>query len=331
MTDGDGGDRADQADEEVDLDPGFDIADAEPSVDPANEVVAPDAGRDPTPDGGEVATETVLPDESAVPDSDDDEVEPVEVLVTLARDGEIDPWDVDIVAVTDAFLARLNETDLRTSGRALFYSSVLLRMKSDEMFADDETDDELEPWEAAMRSDDEPTAGRDPVDALEAEMDRRLERKSTRGSPETLDELVHELREAERDSWWKESREYDTGDEADGFQRGTQEVGYRDDDDRREAGEPTEAEVTGNTHDEEIQGVIDDVRDRLAEHYERDREAVLFAEVRDAGGRPVMTFLALLFLAHDGALRLDQDELFGDLWVRPTPAFGEVRVTPELG
>ncbi|MFB6126386.1 MAG: segregation/condensation protein A [Halolamina sp.] len=327
MTDGEGGDGDPGESDEF----AFELADAEPSVDPENELVA----ADPTPDGGEVAAETVLPEESAVPDSDDGEVEPVEVLVTLAREGEIDPWDVDVVEVTDAFLARLDETDLRTSGRALFYSSVLLRMKSDEMLAaddDEEEAEELEPWEAAMRADDEPTAaGHDPVDALEDEMDRRLDRKSTRGSPETLDELVRELREAERDSWWKESRQYDTSDEPHGFQRGAQEVDYRAGDDRREAGEPTEAEVTGNTHDEEIEGVIDDVRDRLADHYERDREEVLFAEVRDAGGRPVMTFLALLFLAHDGAVRLDQDELFGDLWVRPTAEFGAVSVTPDLG
>ena len=47
----------------------------------------------------------------------DDETEPVEVLVQLARDGEIDPWDIDIVAVTDAFLAEL-ETQPTTSSAA---------------------------------------------------------------------------------------------------------------------------------------------------------------------------------------------------------------------
>ena len=81
----------------------------------------------------------------------DDEVEPVEVLVQLAEDGEIDPWDVDIVQATDAFLAALDETDLRTSGRALFYAAVLLRMKSDALPEPDEEDaeDQLEPWELA--------------------------------------------------------------------------------------------------------------------------------------------------------------------------------------
>jgi len=56
--------------------------------------------------------------------------------------------------VTDKFLAAMDEADLRTSGRALFYASVLLRMKSDVMLdigQDDEPEDDLperEPWEA---------------------------------------------------------------------------------------------------------------------------------------------------------------------------------------
>ena len=59
----------------------------------------------------------------------DEEVEPVEILVQLAEEGAIEPWDIDIVRVTDAFLSKLDEVDLRTTGRALFYASVLLRMK----------------------------------------------------------------------------------------------------------------------------------------------------------------------------------------------------------
>jgi segregation and condensation protein A len=252
-------------------------------------------------------------------DADDGEVEPVEVLVGLAKEGDIDPWDIDIVEVTDAFLDRLDGTDLRTSGRALFYASVLLRMKSDELLAPEAEDDpEPEPWEAAMEG-GAPEADApdfDPVDELEAEMERRLERKSTRGSPETLDELVRELREAERGSWWKESREYDTSASPSGFDRGTQTLDYRTGDDFRVEGEPGEGDVTETTHAEDIETVIDDVRDRLRGQYDAGREEVLFAEISSAGGTPVTTFLALLFLANRGEVRLQQDDVFGDLWVQ---------------
>jgi segregation and condensation protein A len=147
--------------------------------------------------------------------------------------------------------------------------------------------------------------------------------------PQTLDELVRELREAERDSWWKESREYDTSGSPRGFDRGTQTLDYRAMDDLRQDGEPTEHDVTATTHGEEMESTIATVYDVLREQYERGRAEVLFAEIDDAAGSRVRTFLAVLFLDHRGQVRLQQDELFGDLWVQepsaevPDPADGE--------
>jgi segregation and condensation protein A len=256
-------------------------------------------------------------------DEEDGEVEPVEVLVNLAEDGEIDPWDIDIVAVTDAFLAELDEADLRASGRALFYASVLIRMKSDAMLGADEDEPEpLEPWEQAM-SEDAPLDEPDPFSALESEMDRRLERRRARGMPQTLDELVRDLRDAERDSWWKESREYDTSGSPKGFARGTQELDYRGADDMRLEDEPSAADVTGTAHAEQIDDIIDDVFAAVREQYDKGRTEVLYREIATAGGSRVETFLGLLFLAHRGRVRLEQDDLFGDLWIQdPSAATG---------
>lgn len=263
------------------------------------------------------------------PMNEDDVVEPVELLVQLAEEGEIEPWDIDIVEVTDAFLAKLDAADLRTSGRALFYASVLLRMKSDEMLASDEEEEEaFDDWEAelgmgmGMDDPDAPPA-EDPIAGLEAEMERRLERKQARGSPETLDELVRELRDAERDSWWKESREYDTSGSPRGFQRGTQTLDYHSADEFRAEDEPTAEDVTGTAHGEDIEETIDRVYDALDDQYSAGRDEVLFVEIETAGGTRVETFLALLFLSHRGQVRLQQDELFGDLWIRNPAAVGE--------
>ncbi|QFU83313.1 segregation and condensation protein A [Natronorubrum aibiense] len=272
---------------------------------------------------GESAVEDDVDGESGDDAGESEDVEPVELLVQLAEDGEIDPWDIDIVAVTDKFLEALDDADLRTSGRALFYASVLLRMKSDELFAPDEPEEEeLPPWEAPfadegpMDGDDGPAPGFDPVESLEAEMERRLERKHARGKPETLDELVRELRSAERDTRWKESRSYDTSDSPRGYDRGMQELNYHSGDDFRVDDEPTSDDVTHTTHEEDIETVIDDVETALEGQYDRGREEVLYAEIEDVGGSRVMTYLALLFLSHRGRVRLEQDELFGDLWVQ---------------
>jgi segregation and condensation protein A len=253
-------------------------------------------------------------------ETDDDEVEPVELLVNLADDGEIDPWDIDIVAVTDKFLDRLDGADLRTGGRALFYASVLLRMKSDHLL--EEPDEVEEPAETGEFEEfDGPTV--DPFDELEREMDRRLERKRARGMPQTLDELVRELRERERESFWKAHRTYDTSDSPHGYSRGTQTLDYRGADDFRMDDEPTVADVTGTAHDEDMEATINEVYTGLREQYEKGRTEVLFAEIRESGGSTVETFLGLLFLAHRGQVRLQQDELFGDLWVQDPGAVAD--------
>jgi segregation and condensation protein A len=283
--------------------------------------------------GDSVDASEILADAPAEPEPNpEDEVEPVELLVQLAKNGEIEPWDIDIVAVTDKFLAALDEADLRTSGRALFYASVLLRMKSDAMLDDgDEEDAEADepermPWEAPPDEDGRPAY--DPVDALESEMERRLDRKHARGNPETLDELVRELREAERGSWWKESREYDTSESPQGFRRGVQELDYHAGDDLRMDDEPTQAEALGTAHEEDIEATIADVESELDDRYSSGRTEVLYREISDAGPSRVETFLALLFLAHRGAVTLEQDDLFGDLWVcNPDAAEADKAVT----
>ena len=251
------------------------------------------------------------------PGAGEEEVEPVELLVQLAKDGEIAPWDIDIVRVTERFLDRLDDADLRAGGRALFYASVLLRMKSDAMLDEDEPepDPEPEPWET-------PAAEHDPFASLEREIDRRLDRKHARGTPRTLDELVRELRDRERETAWKESRTYDTSDSPAGYARGTQTLDYRSGDDVRLDDEPREADALGRTHDEHMEDIINDVYVALQSHYDGGRDEVLFAEVREAGGSVVDTYLGLLFLAHRGRVRLEQDELFGDLWIQDPGAVG---------
>ena len=265
------------------------------------------------PDGGAPA----IVEEGGAALGIDVEDEPIELLVQLADDGEIDPWDLDIVRLTDKFLDRLDRSDLRTSGRALFYAAVLLRMKSDALMAPDEPEPEPDrmddQWEDAMGG---PMPGGDPIQALEGELDRRLDRKRARGTPETLDELVRELRDVERDSWWKDSRTYDTSASPRGFNRGTQTLDYHASDDFRREDEPTVSDVTGTAHAEDIEATIDDVWAVLKAHFDAGRDEVLFDEVDDAGGSRVQTYLAILFLSHRGEIGLEQVALFDDLWIQ---------------
>lgn len=60
--------------------------------------------------------------------------DPVKMLVDMARRGEIDPWNIDVVEVADRFLEELERAkklDLRISGRVLLYAAILVRMKAE--------------------------------------------------------------------------------------------------------------------------------------------------------------------------------------------------------
>ncbi|HJJ89845.1 MAG TPA: segregation/condensation protein A, partial [Methanocorpusculum sp.] len=111
--------------------------------------------------------------------------EPVEILVLMAERGEIDPWNIDIVEVTDRFLAELDrhrDLDLRVSGRTLFYSSVLLRMKSEYLDPLQENEDVQETSDEVLYTENVDPFFEDtisaralgPVELLEREIVRRI-------------------------------------------------------------------------------------------------------------------------------------------------------------
>ncbi|MBI3889929.1 MAG: segregation/condensation protein A [Candidatus Wallbacteria bacterium] len=58
----------------------------------------------------------------------------IDLLVEMAERNEIDPWDIDIIQVTNRYLLRLDElgqANLPVTGKMFFYAAVLLRMKAE--------------------------------------------------------------------------------------------------------------------------------------------------------------------------------------------------------
>jgi segregation and condensation protein A len=134
--------------------------------------------------------------------------DPVEILVGLAERGEIDPWNINIIEVTDRFLSELErcrQLNLQVSGRTLFYAATLLRMKSEhlELLSDPaeegiDEDDGLygEDYDLALDSETDYHGRLGPIELLEHEIQRRLDRKNLRKSPVTLFELIIELKKS---------------------------------------------------------------------------------------------------------------------------------------
>jgi segregation and condensation protein A len=229
--------------------------------------------------------------------------DPVEILVQMAERGEIDPWHVNIIEVTDRFFAEMEHQrtlDLRVSGRTLFYAATLLRIKSD--FIANEDDDLPDGGESGDTDDDwgdfsggNGGSNRNPLLSLEHEITRRLDRKSMRKQPITLYELIALLRNAEkedrrrqRDAWVRE------------------EVWSAED-------------IVSIAHEE---GYHDSAEDLLA-HCRgcfQSREVVTLHDVATELGWPVsQVYIPLLFLMHEGRIGIRQESFFGDLYIESHP------------
>lgn len=126
--------------------------------------------------------------------------DPIEIILEMARRGEIDPWNVDVVDITDRFLRKLEkakELDLRVSGRVLLYAAILVRMKAEaiafeSLKIEDEVQEEDITFEDFVVEDilDESYLEEELAEVLKTPR-RRIRRIST------LKDLIEELKRAE--------------------------------------------------------------------------------------------------------------------------------------
>ncbi len=231
--------------------------------------------------------------------------EPIEILVQMAEKGEMDPWNIDIVEVTDRFLSELERRkalDLGISGRTLLYAAILVRMKSEYLAvrqpgpADVEGEENGLSWEDGQEGEgalDEPGMARGPIERLEREIQRRLERKHLRKYPVTLIELILELRTLER----AERRRH------------------------RLRGVPAdllvEAEdVVSIAHEERYFDSASRVMDGWEECGGEGLEPVCLTDLCARLGWKIQdVYVPLLFLMFEGKIELFQEEIFGELLV----------------
>ncbi|HOJ96011.1 MAG TPA: segregation/condensation protein A [Methanospirillum sp.] len=227
--------------------------------------------------------------------------DPVEILVKMAERGEIDPWNIDITEVTDRFFAEMEKQevlDLRLSARTLLYAAILLRIKSDYLKDPFFDEDDGDTGEDPDFTDDNESAPRvhNPVQLLEYEIARRLERKSMRKQPITLYDLINLLRNAE-----KEER------------RRQREVWSHE-------GPVYTEDVVSIAHEEAYQENAMEVLNCCVDCLSSGRSVTL-SEVANRLSWPVAhVFIPLLFLMYEGYLELHQDTFFGEVYIEPNAA-----------
>ncbi len=210
--------------------------------------------------------------------------EPIEILVNLAKQGEIDPWNIDIIEVTDKFLKKLEEMkklDLRISARTLLYAAILLRMKAEALFERNEPEMESE----------EPVERRDYCEQqilLKPAIRRRTKR------PVTLVELIEELKQAIERRDKSELRRQ-----------------------RKREAEKILEEVLAIAHDEDLEQRISYLSQLLDGKFKNQTQVEFSQLLEDRSPRGIVnTFIPLLFMAARKQIWLEQAVLYRELYIR---------------
>jgi segregation and condensation protein A len=205
----------------------------------------------------------------------------------MARKGEIDPWNVDVIDVTDKFLKRLEEAkrlDLRISGRVLLYAAILVRMKADAIApqpppTEDGSDVEIIEWEELDSED---------IDEIKLEDILRAQRRRIR-KINTLKDLIEELRKAEA---IEKRRRKKRGREV-----------------------PDIDVITSIPHDESMEDRIRQVEENIMRMLQK-REFVTLFSIVDTREELVDYYISLLHLVSRRKFQISQKEIYGDIEIR---------------
>jgi len=232
----------------------------------------------------------------------------LEILVDMAKEGDLDPWDINLEKVTSKYLSALNQnpTDcLKEAGRAIFYASVLLRMKSDILAMQSsealnigihrELDDNYLLEEELANSQIKQITFND----LEAAIRRKYIQKAKRFRKLTLKDLIQALQDAKEEEenriYRKQQRLFDL----ENYSIIAPEVGD---------------DIMELTHAENLEAAIERLGIILPEHIV-DGDRLEFESIVKMLGCWSNAFLAILFLAHEHQIEFKQENFYGELWI----------------
>ncbi len=199
-----------------------------------------------------------------------------EMLYGLIESKKLDPWNIDIVALSDGFLKKVKEMeklDLMVPANVILAASILLRYKSQVLVVE-----EVRPVEAGY----DEQSDYQPDDIPQLTLSARLMPKRQI----TLDELVVEMEKAMR---------YDT-------ERPVKKKGQID--------MIVELPVSGM----DIEKKMDEVLIRLHELQDADG-LVMFSHLANGSGI-LHSLLAVLHLAQKNHIDIRQDEFFKEIFIR---------------
>ncbi len=233
----------------------------------------------------------------------------IEIILDLVKEGKIDPWNIDIVDLYDKYMARikdLKQENLRSVGKAILFSSTLLKIKSDILQGITINDFDPEPQEyfeddgmiddGSFEQMQIPTNN---VVSFDEVLQRRTSVRLNRKRSVTLKDLIRHIQFYE-----DLEKQYEIKNALDRKERRV----------RNYANLKT-AQIKELAHEEYVEEVIEKMRQNLNEIFTHE-ENIELTELCLLGFDKSSAFIALLFLARDEDYDIYQDEFYGKLFVK---------------
>ena len=236
------------------------------------------------------------------------EIDGIEILVNLAKQGKIDPWNVDIVEVTDKYLMHLFQSkaqNLRLTGRTLLFAAILLNLKSNVLEGIHVLDFEPQHEEDLNYDDDSPLEY-DPeeyiptnnVISIDEVLQRRTSVRLNHNRVVTLRDLIRQL------------EFYEMLDKKQSLKNAHERAKRRVQNYARLSPE----DIINLAHDEYIENGVQRLKANLSEILSR-QDKIELNELTLLGMDRISAYISLLFLTTEGNYDLEQEEFYSDLYV----------------
>lgn len=239
-----------------------------------------------------------------------EQVDGIEILVNMAKTGKVDPWNVDIVDVTDKYLAHLFQMkaqNLRLTGRTLLFAAILLRLKSNVLEGIDANqiegiEEPLDEFGFDEENFEDEEINTNNVISLDEVLQRRTSVRLNRSRMVNLKDLIKQLQfyeELDRKQALKNAHE-----------RAKRRV--------RSYARLTPDDIVNLAHDEYIEKSVDVLHENLKKIFETE-EKVELTTLTLLGLDKISAYIALLFLTAEPESDIDlyQEEFYGELYAVP--------------
>lgn len=236
------------------------------------------------------------------------EFDGIEILVSMAKTGKVNPWNIDIVDITDKYLTQMFEMkaqNLRLTGRTLLFAAILLKLKSNileniDIVEFEQGQQEFDEFDISDDFDNDDSYGynQSNVISIDEVLQRRTSVRLNRNRVVTLKDLIRQL------------EFYEMIDKKQSLKNAHERAKRR----VRSYANLSSEDIINLAHDEYIEDGVQRLRENLAQIFRKEKRVEL-TELTLLGMDKISAYIALLFLSAESDYELVQDEFYSDLYV----------------